>query len=207
MLSAAMTRKHLLRTVWGSLLLAACVAPANAQPAGMQRVTDPKGRFTISVPTGWEVMSINAAPLAGALVRDQAKDAFSMLMAMDPSQPESPTGLVIMGLALPQEISPQAFGTMMSQPLHPKAFDQLAVVQEGNATIAGRPAFYRYMTLTKDGHDLYAVMVFFTVGRDGYLIVGVTRNSPETFRRDFAVISRILETFRPIGKPGPSIAP
>jgi len=203
-----MTRKHLLRTVCGSLLLAACVAPANAQPAGMQRITDPKGRFTISVPIGWEVMSINADPLAGALVRDHAKGAFSMVMAVDPAEPQSPTALVIMGFALPQEISPQAFGTMMSEPLPPKVFAQMTVVQEGNATIAGRPAFYRYITLqTQSGDDLYGVMVFFAVGQDGYVIFGVTRNAPETFRRDFAEISRILETFRPIGNPGPSIAP
>jgi len=202
-----MRQTHRLRTLWGLLLLAVLVVPANAQPTGMQRVTDPKGRFTISVPIGWEVMSINAAPLVGALVRDQAKDAFSMLMAMDRAKPESPTGLVIMGFALPQEITPQAFGTMMSRPLDPKALEHVTVVQEGNATIAGRPAFYRYMTMTKGGEDMYAVMVFFAVGRDGYLIVGVTRNAPETFRRDFAVISRILETFRPISKPGPSSVP
>jgi hypothetical protein len=203
-----MARKHLLRTICCGFLLAASVVTASAQPAGMHLVTDSKGRFTISFPIGWEVMSLNANALAGEMARNLPKDYFSMLMGVDPADPGSPTAVMIMGFTLPSQISHQTFGTMMSKPLLTEKFDGVAVVKEGNATIAGRPAFYRYFTSqTKKGDDLYNVMVFFTVGQDGYIIFGMTRNVPETFRRNFAEISRILETFRPIGKPGAPIVP
>jgi hypothetical protein len=203
-----MTRKRLLRAICCGLLLVASAVPAGAQPAGMQRVTDSKGRFAISFPIGWEVMSMNANMLTGEVTRNLPKDFFSMLMAVDPANPESPTVVMIMGFTLPRHVSPQTFGTMMSEPLATGKLERVAVVKEGNATIAGRPAFYRYFTAqTKSGDSLYNVMVSFTAGQDGYLILGVTRNVPETFRRSFDEISQILETFRPIAKHGASVVP
>src|SRR5438309_2194909 len=89
-LPPAMTRKRLLRAICYGLLLAASAVPAGAQPAGMQRVTDSKGRFAISFPIGWEVMSMNANMLTGEVTRNLPKDFFSMLMAVDPANPESP---------------------------------------------------------------------------------------------------------------------
>ena len=203
-----MTRVRLLCAICCGFLLAALAVPAGAQPAGMKRVTDSKGRFTISFPIGWEVMAMNANVLAGEVTRNLPKDFFSLLMAVDPADPGSPTVVIIMGFTLPGQVSPQAFGALMSQPLLVGKLEGVTVVTEGNATIAGRPAYYRYFTAqTKKGDDLYNVMVSLTAGQDGYLIFGVTRNVPETLRKNFAEISRILETFHPIAKPGAAIPP
>jgi hypothetical protein len=43
------------------------------------------------------------------------------------------------------------------------------------------------------------VMVYFTVGKTGYVVVGAAPNDPATVTQTFAQISGILETFRPTG--------
>src|SRR5437016_14110703 len=139
-----MTRVRLLSTSCCGFLLAALAVPAGAQPGGMKRVTDSKGRFAISFPIGWEVMAMNANVLAGEVTRNLPKDFFSLLMAVDPADPGSPTVVIIMGFTLRRQVSPQAFGAMISEPLLVGKLDGVTVDTEGNATIAGRPASYRY---------------------------------------------------------------
>ena len=183
-----------------ALLLAASATPAPAA-AGMHTVTDPSGRYTINFPTSWEVVSMNATPLAGQIVSQLGSNLFSMLMAIDPGESStSPTVLMVMGMPLETAISPRTFGMVTSESMGEK-LDGYLLVKEGTATIAKRPAFYRYFTMMdKHGENMYSLIVYFTVGKTGYMIFGATRNQPETVRKAFGDISQILETFRPTGK-------
>jgi len=181
------------------LLLAASAVPASAQ-SGLRTVTDPNGRYTISFPTSWEVVSMNATPLAGEIVTQVGKNLFSMLMAIGPgASADTPTILMVMGMPLDKAVSPRTFGMITGESMGER-LDGYALVQEGTATIANRPAFYRYFTMTREKRDLYSVMVYFTVGKTGYMIFGATPNRPEIIRKSFGDISQILESFRPTGK-------
>lgn len=197
-----MLRTRLTNTVICALLIAAFSVPANAKAEPpMQTVADPNGRYTIKFPPSWEVVSMNAKPVAGEIVNQLGKNFFSVLMAIDPGAPSAaPTMLMVMGMELPVAISPRTFGLMTQDSMGEK-FKQYTIVQEGTATIAKRPAFYRYFTMQdKDGDEFYGVMAFFTIGKTGYVIFGFTQNDPATVRASFGEVSRVLETFRPTGK-------
>ena len=194
---ATITRKPLAGVICCAVLLAATIVPASAQ-SGMRTVSDPSGRYTISFPMAWEVVSMNATPVAGEIVNQMGKNFFSMLMAIDPGASASaPTLLMVMSLPLQTSISPRTFGLMTQESMSEK-LDGYSVINEGTATIAQRAAFYRYFTMRgKRGEELYSVMVYFTVGKTGYMIFGATENQPDTVRKSFTDIGRILETFRP----------
>ena len=199
-LRITMLRTRLTSTVICALLVAAFSAPANAKAeSSMRIVADPNGRYTIKFPESWEVVSMDAKPVAGEIANQMGKNLFSMLMAVAPGAP-SPTMLMVMGLELPVAISPRTFGLMTQESMGDK-FKQYTIVQEGTATIARRPAFYRYFTMQdKNGEEFYGVMAFFTVDKTGYVIFGFTQNDPATVRASFGEVSRVLETFRPTGK-------
>jgi hypothetical protein len=197
-----MTRPRLTGSMICALLVAAFAVPANANPEpAMRTVTDPNGRYTIKFPQSWEIVSMNAKPVAGEIVNQLGKNFFSMLMAVEPAAPSAaPTMLMVMGMELPVAISPRTFGLMTKESMGDK-FKQFTIVQEGTATIAKRPAFYRYFTMQdRDGDEYYGVMAFFTVGKTGYVVFGFTQNNPATVRESFGEVSRVLETFHPTGK-------
>jgi hypothetical protein len=181
------------------LLLAASGVPASAQST-LRSVTDPNGHYTISFPTSWEIVSMNTTPLAGEIVTKVGKNLFSMLMAIDPGPSrDTPTVLLVMGVPLDKAVSPRTFGMMTAESMGDR-LEGYALVNEGTATIAKRPAFYRYFTMTKQKHELYSVMVYFTVDKTGYMIFGATPNEPGTVRKSFGDIAQILESFRPTSK-------
>ncbi len=192
-------RVRLASSLCCALLLAASSVPASAQST-LRNVTDPNGHYTISFPTSWEIVSMNATPLAGEIVTQVGKNLFSMLMAIAPGvSRDAPTVLMVMGLPLDKPISPRTFGMITGESMGEK-LEGYTLVKEGTATIAQRPAFYRYFTMVKQQHELYSVMVYFTVEKTGYMIFGATPNQPETVRKSFGDISQILESFRPTGK-------
>lgn len=199
-----MMRTRLARSLICAVFVAVCSVPVNAA-SPMQTVADPNGRYTIKFPPSWQVVSMNATPVAGEIVNQLGKNFFSMLMAIDPgASADAPTVLMVMGMELPRAIAPRTFGLMTQESMGDRLgqrFKAVTVVQEGTATIAKRPAFYRYFTMQdKDGQEFYGVMAFFTVDKTGYMIFGFTENNPATVQKSFGDVSRILETFRPTGK-------
>ena len=195
-----MMRRSLLAAVLPALLAVLWSAPVNAQ-GPVSTISDPNGRYTIQLPKSWEVVSMNANPVAGAIADQLGKNFLSMLMAIDPGAPSTaPTVLMVMGMQLPVAVSPRTFGLMTQESMGNK-FKRYTLIQEGTATIAKRPAFYRYFTMVdKDGDEFYGVMAYFTVDKTGYVIFGMTQNNPATVRQSFGEVSRVLETFHPTGK-------
>jgi hypothetical protein len=184
------------------LLLASRAAAASA--SDLHPVTDPGGHYTLSFPPSWNVVSMHATPLAGEIISDlpDASKLFSVMLAVDPQQSGSasaPAMLMVLGLPTDHALSPRTFGMMSSARLKEQS-DRYVLVREGTATIARRPAFYRYFTMLQHDESLYMVMVYFTVGKTAYIVIGGAPNDPQTVRRSFAQISRILETFRPTGR-------
>lgn len=194
-----------LRRLWGGLcaaiLFLTAPAPTGAQ-SDTQSVTDPQGHYTILFPAGWHVISVDSKMLSGNLPKDTLpRDALptnllSMLVAVAPTeQSEVPIHMLIM--SLPIAVSPDQLKGISDQGLS-RALPGYKLVQEGTATIAGRGAYYQYFTWgPASGADLYEVLVAFSVGQSGFLIMGGTANEPERVRRDFPVIAGIIETFHP----------
>jgi hypothetical protein len=84
-----------------------------------------------------------------------------------------------------------------AEPLAAAAFHGYTVVQQGSATIAGRPAYYRYFTWEPNNSaPLYQLQAYFTSGRSGFVVTGSTLNDIESIHRDMPLIVRILDTFR-----------
>ena len=95
----------------------------------------------------------------------------------------------MLALELPRSLSTRAFGEIVRTHV-PRGWTQ---TREGEARIAGRDAYYQYMT--RD--DLYAVVVFIPMSPMGYLLMAGTLNRPERVNTDFATISQIIESLRP----------
>ena len=210
-----MRHRRLIVLICGVVVLAS-VFPVGAQ-SGMWPVTDAKGWFTISFPGDWEVVSRRPAvpdKQAGAV-----ENPLSMVTATAPRGRQHLPALSVMTIRLPDEFSGTAFallakfGRAQSEQLSAPGY---TIVKEGLARVAGHQAYYQYATLTLDTdalpagplppqQSLYAVTVFFGEGRIGVLATGYTLNDPARIQRDFATISRILETIRLNARPSASI--
>lgn len=162
-------------------------APTGAQAVGMVQVSDPRGRFTIGFPENWEVVTpengltpvMAAAPRSADSFRTNVNVAVETL-----SEPMDPESYAALGVRLLRTV-----------------FHGFTIVDQGPATIGGRPAFYRYCTWeTNTGFVVYQVQAYFTVGRQGFVVTGSTLNDANHIRRDIPVIAQIFETFHPITK-------
>jgi hypothetical protein len=200
-----MRHRRLIVLICGVVILAS-VFPVGAQ-SGMWPVTDAKGWFTISFPGDWEVTSRRGAvpdkAQAGAV-----ENPLSMVTATAPRGRQHLPALSVMTIMLPDEFSGTAFSLLarfrrsQTQWLSEPGY---TIVKEGRARVAGHQAYYQYATLTLDSprvpagrflarKSLYAVNVFLGEGRLGVWATGYTLNDPARVQRDFAAISRILET-------------
>ena len=200
-----MRHRRLIVLICGVAILAS-VFPVGAQ-SGMWPVTDAKGWFTISFPGDWEIVSRRAAvpdkPQAGA-----SENPLSMVTATAPRGRQHLPALSVMTIMLPDEFSGTAFSLLarfrrsQTQWLSESGY---TIVKDGRARVAGHQAYYQYATLTLDSprgpagrflarRSLYAVTVFFGEGRLGVWATGYTLNDPARVQKDFAAISRILET-------------
>ncbi len=181
------------------MLLAASVWPAGAQ-SGFQPVTDPKGLFSISLPSDWQVAGHEMSDVVFQRLRGgpMAGNVISTLAAHNLGDIHSLAILAVVAIDLPQRLSPSAFGGI-ARSSFPANW---TMTQDGRATIAGRDAYYVYFVMNEHETGLYMVMSYIPIGRTGFLVVGGTLNEPAAIQRNFATISRILETFRPSSKLG-----
>lgn len=165
-------------------LLAVIPAPAGAQSGSMQSIIDPKGRFTIDFPADWHVLK----PESGVVA--------VLGVAIAPGGP-NPASVNVVVEELPRPMSPETYAILSERMLR-TVFHDYTPIQQGSATIAEQPAFYRYYTWqTNTGRVLYQVQVYFTAGRRGFVVTGSTLNHPDYTRRYVPIIARIIDTFHP----------
>jgi hypothetical protein len=175
--------------------MAAAAVPARAQappePAPVplsQSISDPNGRFTMSFPSDWEVVTRAAGgiPLLGAGPAYAGARPIVNVVAESLPQPMSP-----------EELAAEAERDVKATLHNYKSFgNRVGAVQ-------GRPAYYRFITWeTATGVVMYMVQVFLTQGDTGFVLTGGTVNEPERVLHDMPTITRIIETFRLAQPPG-----
>ncbi len=170
-------------------------AGASAQQA-MQTFRDPRGWFSINLPHDWTpasdpVRSLGAGFLQGFERSDAGRWVRSTLAADGPNSVDGyPVPFIgMLALEVPRSLSPRAFGELVKTHV-PSGWTKTG---DGEARIAGRDAYYQYMT--RGG--LYAVVVLVPTPAAAYLLMAGTVNQPERVSADFATISQILESLRP----------
>jgi hypothetical protein len=182
------------RLLWMILavILGTCgVVAAGAQSPGMQVAADPSGRFTISFPSGWKVVT--------------RENSLPAIIGVSPDAPGGfHANVNVVVETLPTELSAKAYADL-SEPALRAMFHDFTIIDQGPARIAGRGAYYRYFTWQPNrGGVLYQVQAYFTVGAKGFVLTGTTLNDDTRIRRDFILISQIFETFRPASSRAPA---
>ena len=156
---------------------------ADAQ-VSMRSVSDSKGRFTIDFPGDWHVVRPESGMIA-------------VLGVATAQEGPNPASVNVVVEEIPRAISPQTYARLSERMLR-TVFHNYTAIEDGAATIAGLPAYYRYFTWQPNiGGVLYQVQVYFTVGRRGFVITGSTWNDPAYTRKYVPIIAQIIETFRP----------
>ena len=143
------------------------VTPGPALAQTMHDVADPKGRFTISLPTDWTVRTV---PYQGD----------TLLAGLGPADTDGirPTFTVYV-LPQPQPISSEAVGKSAEPDL--RHLSDYTSVEEGPTTVNGLPAYYRYFTAR---------------GLEVYVISCTILNDRTRIDRDAPVMLKIISTFR-----------
>ena len=147
-------------------------------------VSDSRGRFVISVPSGWRVV--------------QSKGDLPALSAFSPDSPETPPDSV------------EVYLRDMSAPLSPKecarqvafamrmSIGRWTTLSEGPDTLGGLPAYSRtYVWHNKAGIERRSIQTCVPVGSRIFLIIGTTMNSDDSVAQNFPELTRIIETFQP----------
>lgn len=187
-------RYDMVRAFWVGVLVSAVVAAATPAPAQApapeqvpgplpQSVSDSHGRFTMSFPEDWQVVT----PPQG-------------MIALLGAGPTAATGgrptINVVTETLTMQMTPDAYAAAAER-LAKVTLHNYTVVKESNASVQGRPAYYRYMTWeTNTGVTLYQLQVFLTEGLTGFVVTGSTLNDPDRVQRDMPLITRIIDTFR-----------
>jgi len=170
-----------------AVAIVVCVAalrPACARPADMQRVADPKGRFTISFPSDWRVVRSREAMPA-------------VLGAAPPGAGEDPATVYVIVEDLPLALSAQGYAQAAGRLLR-DTVQGFAPIQEGATSIAGRPAYYRYYTWRANtGSAYYELQLYVTVQKRGFQVTGTTLYDAQRIRKDVPTLTLILQSFHP----------
>jgi hypothetical protein len=177
----------------GGRALAAALVFALASPAAaatpsriLQVVTDPQSRFKISFPLDWQVVRAKAGPEA--------------VLAFGPGRTrQTRPNVTVVIEDLPRPLSAAAYAAT-AKPKMRAALPALAIIKEGPATVAHRPAYYRYYTWRRGRTRLEQVQTYFVVGRRAFVLTGTTLDTPERIRHDTPVIAQIFETFVPLSR-------
>ncbi len=160
----------------------AAIGATPAQVALSQSVRDSGGRFTMSFPADWDVIT-------------KAQGMVALLGAGPAKAGTRPTVNVVVE-PLPNPMSPQAYAAAAER-LAKTVFHNYTVIQESTAAIRGRPVYYRYFTWeTNAGVSLYQMQVFFTEGQTGFVVTGSTVNDRDRILQDMPLVTQIIESFR-----------
>jgi hypothetical protein len=176
------------------LVCAAALPPACARPVEMQRVADPKGRFTISFPPDWRVA--------------RSAEAMPAVLGAAPARPgEVPASVNVVVEDLPLALSAQGYAQAAGRLLR-DTVRGFAPIQEGATSIAGRPAYYRYYTWhANTGSAYYELQLYVTVQKRGFVVTGSTLYDAQRMRKDVPTLTLILQSFHPSEIPGRTTNP
>ena len=176
------------------LVCAAALLPGSAQPAEMQHVADPKGRFTINFPSDWRVVR-------------SAEGMPAVLGAAPARAGEVPASVNVVVEDLPKALTAQGFAQAAGRLLR-DTIQGFRPIQEGTTSIAGRPAYYRYYAWRANtGSAYYQLQLYVTVQKRGFVVTGSTLYDAQRIRRDVPIIALILKSFRPTEVLGRTTSP
>lgn len=163
-------------------LAATAVGSARAQVPLPQAVNDPHGRFEMRFPADWEVAT-------------KTEGMIALIAAGPAAAGHRPTVNVVVE-SLPSAASPEAYAAAAER-LAKVTFHNYTVIRASNASVGGRPAYYRYFTWeTNTGVTLYQLQVFFTEGQTGFVVTGTTINDQDRILQDMPLATQIIQTFR-----------
>ena len=158
-------------------------------PEEFHPVSDSRGRFVISVPSGWRVV--------------QSKGDLPALSAFSTESPDISADSV------------EVYLRDMSAPLSPEqcagqaalamrfSIGHWTTLSEGPDTLGGLPAYSRtYVWHTKAGVERRSIQTCVPVGPRLFLIIGTTMNTEDRVAQNFPVLTRIMATFQPASAPG-----
>jgi len=178
-----------MRTIAATLALAVVMAAvlaradANAIPTLQRTIQDPAFRFTISVPTTWQVVTSN---------RDPVVEARSPVPA---GQTPSTVDVIVrdMRAALSPESCVRQAETVMRY-----VIPSFKTLSESPKTIGGLPAYsHAYTWLTRGGEERRSLQVCVTIGNRAFVVIGTTGNTPDQVRHDMPTLTHIIETLHP----------
>lgn len=175
------------------VLVVLALGTAGAQQ-GTRTFHDPRGWFLVSLPADWTLggeRSLGASFIQGFEGGDAAGLVRSSLAADGPISfgGYALPFIGLLALDLPRSVSPRTFGQIITSHV-PAGWTK---TQDGAARIAGRDAFYVYVTRG----TLYAVLVAIPTPKAAYLVMAGTVNQPDRVNADFTTIGQILESIRP----------
>jgi hypothetical protein len=170
------------------------------QPQQIQTVTDRLGRFTVRFPISWEVRSATIQPSrpSPALV---SNEAVSIVVGTAPHRASEDwaTSLAVTAGILKGPMTPSEMANEVRLGPGPGGEPPPAtmLLKEGNTTLAGRPAYYRYLAAHDDdtNTDLVHLFGFLPVERVGYVVFGTIKQ--RRLKRDTPVVLQIVESLRP----------
>jgi hypothetical protein len=158
-------------------------------------ITDPEHRFTISVPSGWNVQTSNG-------YRAPAVSAKSPAAAG-----QLPDSVDVITQDLPTAISPQGCAGEAAQVMR-FTIHNWTTLHEGSATFAGLPAYSRWYTWrAPTGQDRRSVQTCVTLGRRAFMVIGTTANSQSALTQQLPRLQQIMATFKPNTTHLPSAEP
>ena len=165
-----------------ALICTTSIGPAWATAPLVQSIADPNGRFTITFPADWQV-----ATKAEGMVA---------VLGVGPIEPGTRASVNVVVESLPTPISPAVYADRAERFVK-VTFHHYTMIQQGEAVIAGRPAYYRYFTWEPNvGPAVYQIQAFFTLGQTGFVVTGSTANDSDRIRTDVPVLVQIINTFR-----------
>jgi hypothetical protein len=155
----------------------------------LQSVRDSDGRFTISVPSTWEI--------------DQSpKDRAFSAKSREPSG-MSPDTIEVFVRDWMFSLSPEACAAQVAWVMR-MTIHEWTTLSEGVDTIGGLAAYSRaYIWRLKNGEERRSIQACIPVGRRLFVIIGTTRNSPDRIAGTFPELKQMIATFRP----GPAAPP